>query len=305
MSHCCHEHNHPHNHNHSQNGNSGKLLFVLFLTGFYMIAEFVGGIYSNSLALSADAGHMLADVAALTLSYFAIWMAKRPAPPEKTYGYFRVEIFAALINGIALVIISFVIIYEAYKRCFAPPEVKSYVMTIVAFGGLIVNSIGAFLLHGGSKENLNIKGAFLHIIGDLLGSVGAVVAGLLIFYKQWYLADPIISFFIAGFILYSSVNLIKSASHILMEAAPSHIDVDKIKSAISKIDNVKDVHDLHVWSISSSKISLSVHIVSACQYSEKILHDVNKLLADDFGICHCTIQIEPEDFHECGCNLIS
>lgn len=299
MSNCNHEHGHHHEHN----NNSKKLLFVLILTGLYMLAEFIGGIYANSLALTADAGHMLADVAALALSYFAIWLAKRPAPSEKTYGYFRVEIFAALINGIALVLIAFFIMFEAYKRCFSPPEVKSFVMTIVALGGLGVNIIGAYLLHAGSKENLNVRGAFLHIIGDLLGSVGAVVAGLLIYFKQWYLADPVISFFIAGFVLYSSVKLIRSASHILMEAAPTHIDVEKIKSEISKIENVKGVHDLHVWSISSNKVSLSVHLVASCEHSENILLDVNNLLRDDFSIHHCTIQIEPEDFHEHGCNF--
>ena len=218
-SHTCHSH---------KNGSNIKLGVILGLTGLFMIAEFIGGFYTNSLALTADAGHMLSDVGALALSYFSIWISNKPASSEKTYGYFRTEILAAFINGIALVAIALFIIFEAFMRMLTPPEVKAPIMIVVAIGGLIVNLIGAFLLHKDSKENLNIRGAFLHIIGDLLGSIGTIIAGIMILCWHFYLADPIISIVIAVLILYSSITLINEAVNILMEAAPSHINVENI-----------------------------------------------------------------------------
>ena len=295
-------HNH-HEHCHHQNNNFKKLAVVLVLTTIYMIAEFVGGWYTNSLALTADAGHMLGDVGALALSFFAIWLSRKQAPAEKTYGYFRAEIFAAFINGVALVLIALTIIYEAYLRIVVAQKIDAIVMVIIAFGGLIVNLIGVFLLHSGSKENLNIKGAFLHIIGDLLGSIGAIIAGLLIYFYNFYIADPIISVFIAALVLYSSVKLTNSAVQILMESSPAHINLQEIKDEILKLDDVKSLHDLHVWSITSQKVSLSVHVVSDFQNNEKILCEINQLLIDKFNISHTTIQIEPDNFHEDGCSL--
>lgn len=298
------EHCHPHHHHeHHSHKTSKKLLMVLVLTSLYMIAEFLGGLYTNSLALTADAGHMLGDVGALALSMFALWLSARPAPVEKTYGYFRVEIFAALINGITLIFIALFIVYEAYLRIISPPHVNSLVMMIIAFGGLIVNIFGAYMLHHGSKENLNIKGAFLHIIGDLLGSIGAIVAGIMMYFWHFYLADPIISIVIAGFVLYSSINLANAAVHILLEAAPAHIDVKEIQSSILDIKDVLEVHDLHIWSINSSNVSLSVHVVSDFQNNEELLHSINNLIKDEFGITHSTIQIEPKGFCEYGCSL--
>lgn len=289
-------------HNHNHENNSSGLLIVLIITALYMVAEFLGGLYTNSLALTADAGHMLGDVGALILSYFAIWLAGKKAPPEKTFGYFRAEIFAAFINGIALIAIGLIIIYEAYLRMISPPEVKSFAMIIIALGGLIVNIIGVWLLHKDS-ENLNIKGAFLHIVGDLLGSVGAIIAGLLIYFGHFYIADPIISFIIAGFVLYSSINLTNSAIQVLMETAPSHINMQEIKDAILEIKNVIGIHDLHIWSIDSNKISLSVHVIAELENYNKILEDIDTMLINKFKICHSTIQIEPKDFHEIQCPL--
>lgn len=298
MSHC-----HDHTHNHKNNTASKGLLIVLLLTSFYMVAEFLGGIYTNSLALTADAGHMLGDVGSLLLSYFAIWIALKPAPPDKTFGYVRAEIFAAFLNGIALVIIALIIIYEAYSRIISPPEIKSLSMAIIAFGGLLVNIIGVLILHKDSKENLNIKGALFHIIGDLLGSIGAMTAGLLIFFWHLYIADPVISFIIAGLVLFSSINLIHAAVKILMEVSPSHINPQEVKKAILEIENVLDVHDLHIWSIDSNKVSISVHIVAKLEHNKQILCDVDKLLKDSFNITHSTIQIEPDDFHDYNCPL--
>lgn len=299
-----HQHNEEHTHHcHHNHNNSKSLLIVLCITTIYMVAEFVGGYFTNSLALTADAGHMLGDVGALGLSFFALWLTTKKAPVENTYGYFRAEIFAAFINGIALVFIALAIIYEAYQRITMAQEIEALPMAIIAFGGLIVNIIAAKVLHSGSKENLNVKGAFLHVIGDLLGSIGAIAAGVIIYFWHFYLADPIVSAIIALLILYSSVNLINSAVQILMEAAPAHIDIKEIKDAISKIDNVIAVHDLHVWSITSSAVSLSVHIVAVNHNSERILCEVNNILKEKFNISHATIQIEPQGFDENQCPL--
>lgn len=296
-------HTHEHHHHSHSHGNKKNVLIVLIFSALYMIAEFLGGLYTNSLALKADAGHMLADVAALTLTYFAMWLSTRPAPVEKTYGYYRAEIFAAFINGIALVVIALLILYDAYLRAINPPEIKSLPMLIIAVGGLIVNIIGVYMLHQGSKENLNIKGAFIHVIGDLLGSVGAIISGILMYCYHLYIADPIISAVIALLVLYSSINLVNNASSILMESAPEHIDINELTNAIIGIDGIIDVHDLHVWSIDSTRIALSVHVVTQDPNNSQILSEVHEQIEHNFGICHTTIQIEPVGFHDSGCPL--
>lgn len=304
MSHEHHKHNHEHCHEHHHNhSNQKSLLFVLCITAFYMVAEFLGGYFSNSLALTADAGHMLSDVGALALSFFALWLSSKKAPIEKTYGYYRAEIFAALINGLALIFIAGVIIYEAYERITMAQKIDAVTMMIIAFGGLIVNIIGAFVLHKGSEENLNIKGAFLHVIGDLLGSIGAIIAGILVYGWQIYLADPIVSVIIALLILFSSIHITNSAVHILMESAPKHIDIQGVKDSIKIIEGVDNVHDLHIWSINPSLVSLSVHIVADVANYERILCAINDMLKEKFNIMHSTIQIEPKDFHEKCCPL--
>lgn len=294
----CEEHHHHNGHN-----NKKSLLIVLCITSFYMIAEFVGGYFTNSLALTADAGHMLADVAALGLSFFALWLSTKKAPIEKTFGYYRAEIFAAFINGVTLIFIASLIIYEAYQRITMAQQIDAVAMTAIASGGLIINIIGAWLLHRGSKENLNIKGAFLHVIGDLLGSIGAIIAGILVYGWNLYIADPIVSILIAVLVLYSSINITNSAVHILMESAPKHIDIQGVKNSISEIDGVENVHDLHIWSINPNLVSLSVHVVTDINEYAKILCEIDNLLKDKFNIEHSTIQIEPKDFHEGGCPL--
>ncbi|MDD3013942.1 MAG: cation diffusion facilitator family transporter [Candidatus Gastranaerophilales bacterium] len=295
-------HNHSHVHKHEKN-NSYKLTAVLLLTAGYMVAEFLGGLFTNSLALLADSGHMLSDVAALGLSLFAIWLSLKPASPEKTYGYYRTEIIAAFINGITLVGIAFYIIWEAYTRFMFPQHVKAPVMIAIAVGGLLINIMGAVILHRSSKENLNIHGAFLHIIGDLLGSIGAIIAGVCILFWNFYLADPIISIIIALLVLYSAINLINEAANVLLEASPSHISVSVIEQSIRDLPDVINLHDLHVWSISSNNIALSVHIVATESDSHKILCEVDEMLNEKFGIKHVTIQLEPEGFHESGCKF--
>ncbi len=293
-----------HNHSHEDNQSFKKLLVIMVLTFLYMLAEFFGGLYTKSLALLADSGHMLSDFAALVLSLFAMWLAKKPPSPEKTYGYYRTEILAAFINGIILIGIALFIIYDAVLRFISPPEVKAPVMLIIAFGGLLINLFAILLLHKNCQHNLNIKGAFLHIVSDFLGSAGTLAAGFIILFTKFYQADSIISCFIAVLILQSAIRLVIEAANILLEAAPSHINVKEIEEAILTIDEIIDIHDFHVWSITPQKTSLSIHVVSDTQQPYKLLRAVDCLLNDKFGISHASIQIEPSNFHVNGCSFI-
>lgn len=276
---------------------------MLVLTGMFMLVEFIGGYLTDSLALTADAGHMLSDVGALALSFFAMWISSKPASFTKTYGFLRTEILAAFINGIALIAIALLIIYEAYIRISTPPEVKAPLMIIIAVGGLIINVIGVFLLHSESKENINVRAAFLHIIGDLLGSVGAIVAGLLIYFWHLNLADPLISIFIAILILISAGKLVNEAVNILLEAVPAHIDVKKMQKAILELPNVLSMHDLHVWSVSHKAVAMSAHIVTDSTDNNALLCSIGKIIQEDFGIKHSTIQLEHDGLHSGGCSF--
>ncbi|MBP3925497.1 cation transporter [bacterium] len=297
-----HEHNHHHHHDHCHNNKNLKRLSIVFsVTALYMIAEFIGGYFTNSLALMADAGHMLGDTASLALSFGAIWLASRKAPLQKSFGYYRAEIIAAFLNGLALIIIAGMIFCEAFHRFQTVQTVDAPIMLLVALGGLIVNIIGVCVLHSGTKENLNVKGAFLHIIADLLGSIGAISAGILMAVFGWYIADPIISFVIAFLVLISSFGIIKSAFNILMESVPENIDIEEVKISLMNIEGVKSVHDLHIWCINSNTISLSVHIVKNKDFDGDLLSKIVCSLKENFEISHSTIQIEPENFPEDKC----
>lgn len=305
--HCAHSYNcshyhHSHNHSHA-NENKKSLLWVMFITAGYMIAEFIGGWFAGSLALTADAGHMLGDVAALALSFFAFWLASKKTSENKTYGYCRAEIFAALINGITLILIAVEILREAWTRFHSVQHINAEIMMIVAFGGLLVNIAGAMILHHGSKENLNIKGAFFHVLGDLLGSVGAVAAGALIMWKQWYVADPVISAVIAILILNGSFRIIGSALKVLMEFVPENIDVIAVNNDLKNIPGVSDVHDLHIWSLGSDTVALSAHLSTDGGSYDSILAAVSDLLKEKYDIDHATVQIEPAGFHKYSCPL--
>lgn len=261
-----------------------------------MIAEAVGGWLTNSLALVADAGHMLTDVAALLITLFAIWFATRPATSKKTYGYYRLEILAAFVNGIALVLLSIWIIYQAIQRWQHPPEVAAVPLTIIASGGLVVNLIAAYLLHSDHKHDLNMRGAYLHVVGDLLGSVAAVIAGILIWSMGWMWADPLGSVLISAIIILSSWRLILESVNVLLEGTPRHISLDSVEDAILKTSGVGGVHDLHVWTISSGIEALSAHIT----HDDSVLHSellarVRSRLHEQFGIDHLTIQMETLD----------
>jgi len=281
--------------------NIRRLAGVLVLTAFYMVAEVIGGWLTNSLALMADAGHMFSDVAALGLSLFAIWIAQRAATSRHTYGFYRTEILAALINGATLVAISIFIFVEAYRRFAHPPEVQGGLMMAIAVGGLCINLAGLAILNSGRSESLNVRGAWLHIFTDMLGSIGVILAGALIWDFNWTLADPVVSVMISLLVIYSSWGLIKETVAVLMEGAPGHIDVDDVRRVMLDMPGVTGVHDLHVWTISSRLEALSGH-VTAEQTADhrKLLNTLREVLHDRFGVDHITIQIEPADFGDCG-----
>jgi len=286
-----HEHHH-HDHGHAHT-RTGRLKIALALTFVYMIAEAVGGWWTNSLALIADAGHMLTDVAAITLTLVAIWFASRPATEKKTFGYYRLEILAAFVNGIALVVLSLIVIWEAVARWSAPQAVNGSTMTVVAFGGLIVNIIAAKLLHSDHAHDLNMRGAWLHVMGDLLGSVAAITAGLLIIGFGWLWADAVSSILISVIIVYGAWRLISESVNVLLVGTPSHISLAAVEQVILEIDGVQGVHDLHVWTISSGSEALTAHInhYDSVAHSE-LLIAIRERLHERFGIDHLTIQME-------------
>ena len=274
---------------------SRPLKTVLAIVLVVMAAEVIGGILSNSLALLSDAGHMLVDALALGLSLFAITIARRPATPTKTYGYHRVEIMAALANGTTLILVSLYIFYEAYHRFLDPPAVQTPLMLLVATIGLIANLTGILLLRKVSRSNLNIRAAFWHIIGDTISSVGVIVGGVIILVTGWYIADPIIAVFIGGIILWGAVRLVSESVDILLEAAPKHIQVDKVIQTIKNVSGVDDVHDIHVWTITSGMHALSAHLRIEDQkvsQSAEIVETVSRDLARYFNITHTTLQLE-------------
>ena len=301
-----HNHSHGHGNSHGQghshhHTNNKKALFWSFLliAGF-MFVEVIGGILTNSLALLSDAGHMLSDAAALGLSLFAMKLGERKATLSKTYGYKRFEIIAAALNGLTLILISLYIFFEAYHRFLNPPEVQSLGMLTISVIGLIVNIIAAWILMRGDKdENLNVRSAFLHVLGDMLGSVGAITAALLIYFFNWGMADPVASIAVAILITISGWRVTKESFHVLMEGTPEQIKLEDIKAALMEIQNVIDVHDIHVWSITSGVFMLSGHIaIKGEGLHDQVLHIAQSVLHDEFGIDHSTLQIEGE---EAGC----
>ncbi|WP_066387370.1 cation diffusion facilitator family transporter [Neobacillus mesonae] len=289
-----HGHGHGHSHGHSHTNNKKALFSAFLLIAAFMVVEVIGGFLTNSLALLSDAGHMLSDAAALGLSFFAIKLGEKAVSQEKTYGYKRFEIIAAALNGLTLIVISLFIFYEAIHRFFAPPEVQSTGMLIISVIGLLVNIVAAWILMSGDKdENLNVRSAFLHVIGDMLGSVGAIIAALLIMFFGWGIADPIASVIVAVLILISGWRVMKDSFHILMEGAPTQINSNDVKAALQKVPLVQEVHDLHIWTITSGYPVLSCHITIANNgIHDEILAQSQKILHDEFHIEHSTIQVE-------------
>jgi cobalt-zinc-cadmium efflux system protein len=291
-------HGHAHSHRPPSN-NSRRLSFVLSLTVLYMIAEAIGGWWTGSLALLADAGHMFTDVAALALALTAVWFASRPATSKKTFGYYRLEIIAALVNGVALVVISLFIFYGAYERWSAPPEIQAGPMIVLAAGGLIVNLICAWILHGHDEIDLNMRGAWMHVMGDALGSVAAILAGVCMYLFSWYQADAVFSVFISLLIIWGSVRLIRESTNVLLEGTPAHINLAAVEDAIMATDGVSNVHDLHVWTITSGREALSAHVIHSASISQpELLRALRMKLHDRFGVDHLTIQMETPDFED-------
>ena len=271
------------------------LKITLGLVLVIMVAEVIGGVLSNSLALLSDAGHMLTDALALGLSLFAMNLARRPATSTRTYGYHRAEIMAALANGTVLILVSVFIFYEAYHRFFALPAVKSPLMLIVAVIGLVANLIGMFLLRRSSRRSINVKAAFWHIIGDTMSSVGVIIAGVIIFFTGWNIADPILAVLIGVVILWGAVRIVKESVDILLESVPAHVRIDEVTAAVKNVPGVEDLHDIHIWTITSGIYALSAHLSIADQtvsQSCDILTKVNEVLAGNFNITHTTLQLE-------------
>lgn len=295
MGHSHDHHDHGGHHHHTNNKNALLLSFVIITV--YMVVEVIGGILTNSLALLSDAGHMLSDSAALGLSFLALTFGAKGSSNSKTFGYQRFEILAAFINGITLIVISLYIFWEAYQRFLNPPEVISSGMLVISIIGLLVNIIAAYILMRGDKDdNLNVRSAFLHVIGDMLGSVGAIIAALLIMFFGWSLADPIASVIVAVLIIISGFRVTRDSFHILMEGVPGNLKIEEIRNALLKLDGVKDVHDLHVWSITSNFPALSCHlVVEEEKDNQEILKKANQLLHDAFHLEHTTIQIDVEE----------
>lgn len=272
-----------------------RLKWALAISLVYFFAELIAGFLTNSLALLSDAGHMLSDVGAMTLSLFAFRMARRPATHQSTYGFHRIEILAALFNGLTLWLIVGMIFAAAFNRFFNPPEVESLGMMVVAIVGLLVNIAAAAILHRGHHHNLNLRGAFLHVVSDAVGSVGAIVAGLIMLTTGWYLADPLISVFIGILILFSSWSLVRDSLSVLMQAVPKGIRLEEVRQTIEAVDGVSEVHDLHVWAVTSDIFTLSAHaVVENGGDFHEVLNGIEETLKERYNIEHTTIQLEIE-----------
>jgi cobalt-zinc-cadmium efflux system protein len=284
---------HAHGHDAHRDVSRRRLSIVLVLVAVFMVVEFVGGWLANSLALMADAGHMLSDVAAISLSLFALSIARRPATPARTYGWLRIEILAALANGVALTVIALVIYWHAWHRFRAPEPIEGPLMLSVATAGLIVNIIAAVMLHAPSGHNLNVRGAYLHVLGDLLGSVGAITAAIIILTTGWLAADALISALVATLILIGSARLIRESVDVLLEAAPRHIDLGRVRDAIASVEGVEAVHDLHVWTLTSGYFAMSGHaVIRDPSAHQRVLEAIHQRMHEDFGISHVTVQVE-------------
>lgn len=302
-----HHHSHGHDHDHDHDADSGHstdasttaLKRAFLVTVGFMGVELVGGYLANSLALVSDGIHMLMDGGAIALSLFAAWASKRPAPRGYTYGYQRVEILGALLNGLLVWLISGFLIFESVDRFRAPPEVKGGIVFWIATVGLVSNLASLFFLHRSAKDNLNVKSAYLHVITDSIGSVGAMIAGAVISLTGWQLADPIITVALALLMLWSSWSLVREAVGILLERSPDHLRLDEIEQTLRLIAGVRGIHDLHVWTLSSGSVALSVHLVGDAkgdqgELLQNLLTEAARVLEERFSITHTTIQVEPE-----------
>lgn len=309
-----HGHQHTHSHSHGHDGHdhgpgghshghsrdSRALLIAMIGTGVIFVAQVIGGFISNSLALLSDAGHMLTDLSALLISFAALRIAARPKgsyPDRFTYGLRRVEILAALLNGVLLLAMCAYIAYESIERFFSPEEVHTVPMLAVAVVGLLANIVSAFVLHG--SESLNTRSAYLHVVTDLLSSVGVIAGGIVMYFTNITWIDPLLSLGISLLIVRSGYRVVREAGGILLESAPKHIDLDSVRSAISGTSEVRGVHDVHVWQVGAGEVAISAHVVlESLDRQEDVLQRLRDMLREKFAIAHSTIQLESKTFAE-------
>ena len=282
--------------------NGRRIAITLVLVLLYMVAEVVGGLLSNSLALLADAGHMLSDAGALVIALLAMRIGRRPPSTTHTFGYRRAEILGALVNGAALLAIAGYIAYEAVTRVLSPPEVRGGLMMIIACGGLVVNLVGLAILHGGRSESLNVRAAWLHVLADALGSVGAIIAGGMVMLFGWTWADPVASLVIAGLVIVSALALLRQTTAVLMQAVPEGIDIASVERALTSVSGVLAVPDLHIWALTGGQVFLSAHLTIAPDLRRQtVLDEVHRLMRERFGVHHTTVQLDcPEDCAPCA-----
>lgn len=279
-----------------------KLTLVLVLTALYFVTELVGGVMTNSLALLSDAAHMLTDVAAICLSLLTLWIASRPASGGKTYGYLRAEILGALLNGLFLWLVVVFIVFEAVRRIRDPKPVAGLGVMLIAGGGLVINSLSALVTRAAppsGNRGMAMRAAFLHVLSDLVGSLGVLLAGTVIYFSAWTPIDPLVSIFISALVVVASWSLVREGVDILMEATPAHIDLDALRRDLLAVAGTEELHDLHVWSLTTRELALSAHaVVEAGADPDRVLHDMSQLLEHKFSIRHMTVQLERDSRRE-------
>lgn len=288
-------HDHAGHHHHGSSANERSIAWAFAILFVFMVVEVVGGIVSGSLALLADAGHMVSDVAALGMSWLAIHVGKRPADAARTFGYKRLEVLAAFVNGCTLFAIAGWIVFEAVRRFASPIPVLGHTMLAVAVAGTLANVVAFLVLSGGNRENLNVRSAWVHVLGDLLGQIAAVVAAIVIIMTGWYPIDPILSVFVALVILRSAYGIVRSSSHILLEGTPPGIDLDAMRDDLKAvIPATADVHHMHVWSLTAEQPMITLHVsCTENESAESVMSAIRARLREHYGITHSTIQVEP------------
>ncbi|MGE7959644.1 cation diffusion facilitator family transporter [Pseudomonas sp. NPDC089530] len=291
-----------HSHGQVRAGHERKLWMALGLTGSFMIAEVIGAFVTGSLALLSDAAHMMTDALALAISLVAIQVGKRAADRKRTFGYARFEILAAAFNAILLFVVAFYILYEAWQRLSEPAQIQSTGMLVIALLGLIVNLISMRLLSSASDESLNVKGAYLEVWSDMLGSIGVIVAALVIMYTGWGWVDSLVAAAIGFWVLPRTWTLLRESMNVLLQGVPDGLDIDQVEQGIRAIDGVTDIHDLHLWALTSGKNVMSAHLVADLgrRSEQQILAEVTELMHERFDISHVTVQVEQAGFHEQG-----
>lgn len=291
-------HNHSHDFHGARNQRKSTLKFILFMTFSFSIIEMIGGYFSHSLALVSDAIHMITDSSSLLLAFFMAHISNKPADHNHSYGHGRADILGAFVNSLFMLGVVGFIFYEAIIRIIHPENVESLSMFFIATIGLMINLISLFLLHK-NHQNLNIKAAIVHIVGDLLGSVAAIIASLIIYFTHWNIIDPILSIVVCLVLIGPTIHIIKKSVHVLMEGVPEHLSYQEIGKTLSDVEYVVDIHDLHIWTMSSEHIALSAHIeIEHIQYWESTLNVIQKLLAEKYQITHVTLQVETENIEK-------